>query len=201
MFSEGQRKGLLWIFVDIMAAGLAFHLYDRLTPAPGGVSLKVERESGPLKSEKTLSLTRIYVHLCGAVNKPGVYGVPEGCRLFEVLKLAGGLAPDADGNAVNLARVVKDGERVYIPRLGEKGRRQETIGSSFLSHGDGKRTINVNTATREELEKLPGIGRVIADRIVKYRARHGFFKSPKDLLRVKGIGKRKLEKIRSMISF
>ncbi len=202
MFSNSQKRGLIWIFVAIAMAGLAFHLYDRIAPPPSGVSLNIKNKGTKVGSEANSSSMEIYVQLSGAVNNPGVYRVREGCRLFELIKLSGGLAPDADGNAVNLARVVKDGEKIYIPRIGEgKENRTGFSHNAGLSSKDRSGLINVNTASKEELEKLPGIGKVIAERIIKYRKEHGFFSAPSDLLGVKGIGKKKLERIRSMITF
>ncbi len=202
MFSDGQKRGLIWIFVAIAIAGLAFHLYDRIAPPPSGLKLKVENSRAKVGSEANPSSKEIYVQLSGAVNNPGVYKVRKGCRLFELIKFAGGLTSDADGNAVNLARVVKDGEKIYIPRIGEGNENRMGLShDANLSLKGGSGLINVNTASKEELEKLPGIGKVIAERIIKYRKEHGFFSAPSDLLGVKGIGKKKLEKIRSMITF
>lgn len=196
MFLDKQRKGVLILIVLILAGGLIFRLYERLTPPPGGIVVKDEEE---LKSREKLSPTVIYVQVCGAVKSPGVYRVQKGARLFEVVSMAGGLSPDADSRKVNLARVVEDGEKVYIPRVGE------VIDSPSAKVSDSQKTdsklINVNQATLEELEKLPGIGRTIAKRIVEYREKNGPFKGPSDLLKVKGIGEKKLEKIRGMITF
>lgn len=195
MFLDKQRKGILILIAFILVLGLAFRFYERLTPPPGGI---IVRDEEP-KPRETSPPATIYVQICGAVKNPGVYRVQKGARLFEVVNMAGGLSPNADAQKVNLAKVVEDGEKVCIPRVGD------VVDSSSKKVGDAQKAdsklINVNQATVEELERLPGIGRTIAKRIVEYREKNGPFNGPSDLLKVKGIGEKKLEKIRGMITF
>ncbi|MCS7233140.1 MAG: helix-hairpin-helix domain-containing protein [Synergistetes bacterium] len=198
MFLGSQRKGVLVLIAVILVAGLVFHLYDKFSPPPGGIIVKAEKDH--LKdSEKISSPSTIYVQVYGAIKNPGVYKVKKGTRLFEVVNMAGGPSPEADIRSVNLAKVVEDGEKIFIPKIGE------VLGSSSTrdegAQGKASKLVNVNKATVEELERLPGIGKTMAKRIVEYREKNGPFKEPSDLLKVKGIGEKKLEKIRSMITF
>ncbi|MGQ9473363.1 MAG: helix-hairpin-helix domain-containing protein [Candidatus Caldatribacteriaceae bacterium] len=150
------------------------------------------------------------VQIDGAVTSPGIYQVREGTRLFEVLEMAKGATANADLSGLNLAQPVYDGQRISIPSRKNPG--QETL--SFSTNlGDLLQTkresletttpnrINVNTASLEELVTLPGIGEVIAQRIIDYRKQHGPFRQLEDLLGVQGIGPKKLEKIKDLITF
>lgn len=150
------------------------------------------------------------VQIDGAVISPGIYRVREGTRLFEVLEMAKGTTADADLNGLNLAQPVYDGQRISIPsrknpeqenpsfstNLGEFIQTErESLGATTSDR------INVNTASLEELVTLPGIGEVIAQRIIDYRKQHGPFHRPEDLLGVQGIGSKKLEKIKDLVTF
>ena len=137
----------------------------------------------------------LLVHVVGAVNKPGVYKVADGSRLFEVVFLAGGFRPDADQAGVNLAAVVSDGEQIYVPIAGET---RTAISSRSAAERTGK--VNINRASVTDLEVLPGIGPTTAAAIVAYREANGAFSSIEDLLRVTGIGDAKLAAIRELIS-
>ena len=116
-------------------------------------------------------LAELVVHVTGAVESPGVVTLDAGSRVEDAVALAGGLTPDADESGVNLARFVIDGEQIYVPRVGETGT-----------------ALNINKATAAELEALPGIGPVLAERIVEDRETRGPFASVEDLGRVEGIG-------------
>ncbi len=137
------------------------------------------------------------VHAAGAVIHPGVVQVPAGARVIDVVFAAGGAAPAADLNQVNLAALVTDGERVYIPVAGEVVAAIASPGSSKASAGPAPdAVININEAGEPELEELPGVGPATAKAIVDYRSEHGRFRSVDDLLNVRGIGPAKLEQIK-----
>lgn len=137
------------------------------------------------------------VQIEGAVRNPGVYEVPEGTRLFELLERAGGARDNADLRGLNLVAPLYDGQKITIPAFPEKT--QVQVASSVSP--SGMSLVNVNTASQEELQSLPGIGEVIAQRIIEYRETHGPFQAPEDLLKVKGIGPKKLETLRDRITF
>jgi competence protein ComEA len=139
------------------------------------------------------SPARLFVHVAGAVRNPGVYEFASGARLVDAIRQAGGAGPHADLNAVNLARPVSDGERVYVPKSGEAPPAEAAPGEPGATVSDGK--VNLNTATAGQLEELPGIGPVLAQRIVDYRTQHGPFRSVRDLLKVEGIGEKKFASI------
>ena len=142
-------------------------------------------------------LTEVYVHVDGAVEHPGVYvlrGVSP--RVGEAVELAGGLTEDADTTTVNLAAPLSDGQKVYVPAAGEEA---VPASAGASANVDGPAVININTATAEELEELPGVGTATAAAIIEEREAGGPFTAPEDIMRVSGIGEKKYERMRAYI--
>lgn len=146
----------------------------------------------------------IVVHAAGAVTVPGIHQLPPGSRVSDLLVAAGGPAPDADLDRVNLAAPVGDGERVWFPRVGEEAEPPVAAGSGggAASGGGSGPTVplDLNVATAEELDELPGIGPATASAILQHRAEHGPFASVDQLLDVPGIGEAKLEQLRDLVT-
>jgi competence protein ComEA len=161
---------------------------------------------GAVAPSPTSSTTaaQLVVHAAGAVVVPGIHSVPPGSRVSDLLAAAGGPAPDADLDRVNLAAAVADGERVWFPRLGEEAEPPVVAGSGGggASGGDGgpPAPIDLNVATAEELDTLPGVGPATAAAILEHRSTHGPFTSVEDLLDVPGIGEAKLEQLRDLVT-
>ena len=155
-------------------------------------------------SDETV-ITRIVVHVDGAVKKPGVYelDLPEGARVADAVDAAGGLLKDADTTSLNLAACVEDAMKVHVPAKGEAvgtgqpGTSQAAAANS--SSGVSTGLININTASSEQLDDLPGVGDATANAIVRDREANGPYKSPEDLMRVSGIGEKKFEKMKDRI--
>jgi competence protein ComEA len=165
-------------------------------------------ESGPGSAESTTTVaTTVLAHAAGAVVSPGVYSLPAGSRIADLVAAAGGPAADADLNRVNLAAVVEDGQQVYVPRVGETAP-GGAAGASAGGGGDGAgaggagdgEPIDINTATADVLDELPGVGPAIAQAIVSYRDEHGPFGSVDDLVDVPGIGDAKLAQLRDLVT-
>jgi competence protein ComEA len=131
----------------------------------------------------------IYVYVCGCVNNPGVIGVKEGSRIVDVIAKAGGMTEEADVNALNQAEPVVDGQKVYVPIKGEE--------VSNSSSGQGK--VNINTASKDELMTLPGIGESKASDIINYRDSAGGFQTIEDIMQISGIKEAAFEKIKDYI--
>jgi competence protein ComEA len=153
---------------------------------------------------------KIKVYVCGFVKNPGVYEIQNGARIIDLLSLCGGAVPEACLEVVNLAQKINDGDMVYIPSKEEvKDRGIAFFTGGYITNGnlniDGEENperlsiININTATKEELEILPGIGEQTAQNIIDYRNKYGFFKTKEEIKNVKGIGEKKYEKIKDMI--
>ena len=150
-----------------------------------------QTKSSPVIAEKKtnsshLSSPSSFVHISGAVKEPGVYAISGGMRLFEVLSLAGGFTKLADKDSVNLARVVVDGEQIFVG----------ANGAQAVSDG----LIHLNKATVSELDGLPGIGPTLASRIVDWREANGSFHSVGDLRNVAGIGDRLFAGVKDLVA-
>ena len=132
----------------------------------------------------------IFVYVCGAVLYEGVYELPAGCRVYEAIQEAGGFSADAAVNHINQAEVLEDETQLYIPTMEEIANEQDV--------DDGK--VNLNTATREELMTLPGVGESKADLIIQYREEHGKFQSIEDVMNISGIKEGLFAKIKENIT-
>jgi competence protein ComEA len=160
----------------------------------------------PVASSSTVPAGPLVVHVAGAVVRPGVVTVPGGSRVADALAAAGGLRTDADPDRLNLAAVLRDGERVAVPVAGQPAPAlaEGGGGSSGGPGGSGGDkvvgTVDLNTATGAELEGLPGVGPSTAAAIVEHRTSSGPFRSVEDLLDVRGIGDAKLEQLRAHVT-
>ncbi|MYG94376.1 MAG: ComEA family DNA-binding protein [Acidimicrobiia bacterium] len=144
----------------------------------------------------------ILVHVAGAVKLPGVYKLQGSGRVVDLVQAAGGLTSDADVDRVNLADVLFDGQWIYVPRIGQKVIPMPVggIGGGSGSSFDRSGPLNINSATSEQLQSLPGVGPAIASAIVKHRDRVGGFSTVDGLLAVSGIGPSKLAQIRDLVT-
>jgi competence protein ComEA len=141
----------------------------------------------------TLAEPEIFVDVTGAVNKPGVYTLTGKSRVIDAIKAAGDSSPGADLSTINLARVLNDGEQIYVDSLVMNSSGQR------VSKKTPSGPININRATARQLDALDGIGPVIAARIVEYRKINGSFLSVDDLQKVSGIGAAKFAQIKSKV--
>lgn len=162
------------------------------TDESGWQQAMIDKESGA----KTESGANIYVYMCGCVVNPGVYVCADGTRLYQLVELAGGFTADADENSINLVLVAEDGQRVYIPAVGEV---VADSAGGVASDGSVKIKVNINTADKSELMTLPGIGESRAADIVAYRQKNGYFANTKDIMKVSGIKEAAYEKIKDYI--
>ena len=156
----------------------------------------------------TMMPQNCYVDIKGEVLRPGVYEFSCESRIQEVIKKAGGFTEEADETKINLAQKISDQMQIIVPNLHSKQEGGVTEGNSEKGNlsnttpSDSKQgTVNINTATLEELQTIKGIGKKKAEAILQYRKEHGAFRTKEDLLQVKGIGKKALEAIESQVTF
>lgn len=145
-------------------------------------------------------LQELYVYVCGEVKEPGVYELKPGSRVYAAIRAAGGMTEAADPNHLNQAESLTDGQQIYVPS------KKETEASGKIEDGaepagekeSGK--VNLNTAGKEELMTLTGIGEAKAESIMKYRKEHGAFQKPEDLMKIEGIKSGVFDKIKEQIT-
>ena len=140
------------------------------------------------------------VDIKGAVQKPGVYEFKQGDRVTDVIGMAGGLSEAADSTQVNMAQLVEDEMVVYIPIVGEETQAVQAAADGMNGGGKEGALIDINKATLEELQELPGIGPSKAAAIIAKRDELGSFKTIEDLKLVSGIGEKTYEKLKDLIS-
>ncbi|WP_448163859.1 helix-hairpin-helix domain-containing protein [Bacillus thuringiensis] len=163
------------------------------TPITMNVQEKeIEKKGKPKISDTKEQKRTIIIDVKGAVNKEGVYEMKEGDRVKDAVQKAGGFLSEVDMKKVNLAQIVQDQMLLYIPS------KNESEQGMFTSSKEGGK-IRINTAAKEQLEKITGIGSRKAESILKYREEHGPFQKIEDLLEIDGIGAKSLEKIKDQI--
>lgn len=201
-----------WYLGLVAAAAGLFFLWQGRQPAPAieevplsSMSTSVSSAGGSATMTSSSPPKTGFVHIKGAVAKPGVYPVKATTRWVDVVALAGGLTPGADVSQVNLAQVAVDQESLYIPKAGEtppvsappQGPAGSTTGAASAGSGP---LVNLNTATASELQTLSGIGPKKAADIIAYREQNGGFKSVEDLKNVSGIGDKTFEKLAPLVT-
>jgi competence protein ComEA len=172
----------------LAAAALALLVVAGRTLAGAGAA--AEQPAQPLVAEAPAAAPRLVVHVAGAVRRPGLYRLAEGKRVADAVARAGGATAPADTAAINLAAPLADGMQVLVPRRVRGG------GGGGAAGG----RVSLSSATAAELDGLPGIGPVTAQKILDYRAEHGGFRSVDDLDAIPGIGPARIEQLRDVVS-
>ena len=214
-----QPKTKKIIFIAVLLAGCIItsliSTNDKAKTLP--VSSLPQSAQGAVTS-KAVQAKTVRVQVSGAVLEPGIYNVPASCRVEEAIAAAGGLTENADSERVNLVRKVRDGMQIRVPvqkttrtsrTQRKKAQAKSSLGESALGKSGGAKagpgrnnsmmqSVRINSASASELQQLPGIGPALAQRIVETR-NNGRFTSADDLLRVPGIGKAKLAKLRDYV--
>ncbi len=192
---NNQKITFIGLIVAILV-GSSYYLYNHLlTPAS-------PKEIIEAPTQEARSISEVIVYISGAVKYEGVYRVSSHSRVFDVIKLSGGQIPNADFSSINLAEVVKDGQKIVVPYIpsqniaGSVGEQRLTGsgGKSAASQASDKK-ININSATEAELDTLPGVGLATAKQIVEARP----FSKTEDLIKISRFGKSKYEKIKDKV--
>jgi competence protein ComEA len=150
----------------------------------------------------------LVVYITGSVTHPGVYSLPRLSRVSNAIDAAGGLLPDADQTAVNLAAKLSDGQKIVVPKInalaitiaGNTPDVQQVSPQPSLAAPSSDNPLDLNTATLEQLDLLPGIGPTRAEDIIAYRTQHGSFKTIDEIMNVSGIGEATFDRIKAMIN-
>ena len=199
LFFRQNVKSIILAFVCslVLIIGGLFYFNQNKTEDYSGVSfsnISNETNNKDEKAEKRHD-EKIFVDVKGAVKHPGVFETTKDKRVKDLIEEAGGLLDDADISTLNLSQKVKDQMVIYVLKHGEKPK-QISDGGSSSSNTD---VININTANKEQLMKISGVGKTKAEAIISYREKNGDFKKKEDITKVRGIGKATFEKIKDKI--
>ncbi len=182
----GRRGVVVLVLVAVVAAAVAGISMWRARPS-------TEPLAAPI-AEQTEPAAQLIVAVAGKVRKPGVVRLPPGARVADAVAAAGGALPGADLASVNLARKVVDGEQVVVGAPVAEG----AVAPGAAPAAGGR--LNLNTATVEQFDALPGVGPVLAKRLVEYRTAQGGFRSVDQLREVDGIGESRFQKLKELVT-
>lgn len=225
----GRRQGLAVVVMVALVVCAALVLNKMSQPKPVVVlkagdargsgnesasntgSVRKASTKSAVATEETKPAKQVFVHVAGAVVRPGVYQLKEGSRVIDGIAMAGGALPESDQDALNLAAPVLDGQKVYVPKKGQPapaaqlGAGPAEVGSYGVAGVEpaagspAADKINLNLATPEQLDTLPGVGPVTAGKIIEYRNKIGAFKRVDELKEIDGIGTKKFEQLKDKL--
>ncbi len=204
MVNKIKDKKLI-IIVSIIFIIILFVFFNNNKNDNTEIIENIETTSNDNSVENNEETKQIIVHITGCIKKQGVVEVNEGARIIDVIEASGGVTEEADISKVNLAYIVKDAQKIYIPSIYDKEDTEYITvnnGENVIvddKYGGKSNMININTATQTELESLSGIGPSTALKIINYREEHGKFKSIEEIKEVPGIGDAKFNSIKDMI--
>ena len=195
MPERSKWTAIAWAAV---AAAVAFAAIRGLGGAGSEAAppVRVERDGG--RSAGKAEGAGLYVHVAGAVRRPGLYRVPEGSRVAAALARAGGPTRAAEVAAVNLAAPVEDGQQVVVPRRGAGAAPGTAAGGAPGAAAPGGK-LSLASATVDQLDELDGIGPTLAERIIEFRDENGGFRSVEQLREVEGIGEKRFEALKEAV--
>ena len=208
-----KQKIVLFIII-IITLGIAYYTYTiKINDQFNIEEQNLEVEENKIKESNKIEeeTTKIVVHVSGAVRNEGIVELKEKARIADAIEMVGGVTEDAYMKDVNLATILEDGMKIYIPTKEEVEKQRENTNDSVSkdtnldiynnSSNTSKKNnkVNINTATKEELDTLPGIGESTANKIINYRKENGKFKTIEEIKEVSGIGDSKYEQIKNLI--
>ena len=205
-----EYKNILSIIGGVLAVIVIILVGRGMMASPTKEKVMVTNAVNTTRVEETTTMMpqNCYVDIKGEVLHPGVYEFSCESRMQEVIKKAGGFTEEADETKINLAQKISDQMQIIVPNLHSKqegrvieGNSEKGNSSNTTPSNSKQGTVNINTATLEELQTIKGIGKKKAEAILQYRKEHGAFRTKEDLLQVKGIGKKALEAIESQVNF
>lgn len=212
-----KQKIIFFIILAIMIAIIIYYIYSTLYQENFSFSYNIDNsiennlventENVNFSNSENLDDTSIIVYVCGSVKENKVVTLKENSRICDAIDAVGGLTKDADLTNINLAYILEDGEKIYIPKKGEDLPTNSTSlisqNSSYSNYSSSSlknNKININKATQTELETIPGVGPSTALKIINYREENGNFSSVEDIKNVSGIGNAKYEQMKDYIS-
>jgi competence protein ComEA len=206
MPAESRGTVLIWVIAAALGAVALWRLLGPAGEPSGGDPVRVDRSGGAVDvpsggGKAPAAGARVYVHVAGAVRRPGLVRVPAASRVAAAVARAGGPLPKADLTGVNLAAQVEDGQQVVVPLAGAVPGSAAAPGTAAAGPGSAAPGIkpSLGSATVEQLDEIDGIGPTLAERIVAYRTENGGFGSLDELKEVEGIGEKRFETLREAL--
>ena len=192
------KKSLLILFCIALFASVStfYYLYTQEDTTP------IITDNMQTQTQDKQEDTTITVYVSGEVNSPGLVELPSDSRIADAIKACGGKTPHADKTKINLAQKLTDGMQIQVSSKTPVNNSNEQVNdtnSNSPNNNSSSNLININTATKEDLDTLPGIGPATAQKIIDYRQEHGNFSSIEDIKNVKGIGEAKFSKMQDKI--
>lgn len=198
-FKQNIKSIVLAFFCSVVVIGIGLYYFNyNKTEDYNDISFSNHKSDRIDNEEKNDDKQdeKIFVDVKGAVKNPGVFETTKDKRIKDLIDVAGGLLDDADTSTLNLSQKVKDQMVIYVLKHGEKPKQMSEIGTTSSSSGE---VININTANKEQLMKISGVGKTKAEAIIEHREKNGDFKKKEDITKVRGIGKATFEKIKDKI--
>lgn len=186
LLAEFSPRALKASITLIAIVGFGVYVLASGSSSSSKVNISKPASSSSSQGVKTPS---IYIHVAGAVRKPGIYQLDSGSRVYDAVLLAGGFTNKANQASVNMARILNDGEQLLV-----------STGASSMSSTATSSLISLNQASSSQLEELPGVGPALAGRMVDWRSANGGFKSKEDLLNVAGIGDKLFAAVKDLVT-
>lgn len=202
---SNQEKITIILLLIVIVVGVGIVLYKNINSEDNFV---INRASDISENNPAIQIEvpPLIIHIAGAVKIPGVYQLKSTDRIIDAVKIAGGATEEANLDLINLAALLKDGQKIIIPykTYSETGEEINTntynyVASAYSSSGSTSAKININTANANMLQNLPGIGPVLSERIIEYRNQNGLFGVIDDIIDVSGIAEKKYEGIKDQI--
>lgn len=202
---SNQEKITIILLLIVIVVGVGIVLYKNINSEDNFV---INRASDISENSPAIQIEvpPLIIHIAGAVKNPGVYQLESTDRIVDAVKIAGGATEEANLDLINLAALLKDGQKINIPykTYSETGEEINTntynyVASAYSSSGSTSAKININTANANMLQNLPGIGPVLSERIIEYRNQNGLFGVIDDIMDVSGIAEKKYEGIKDQI--
>lgn len=202
---SNQEKITIILLLIVIVVGVGIVLYKNINSEDNFV---INRASDISENNPAIQIEvpPLIIHIAGAVKIPGVYQLKSTDRIVDAVKIAGGATEEANLDLINLAALLKDGQKIIIPykTCSETGEEINTntynyVASAYSSSGSTSAKININTANANMLQNLPGIGPVLSERIIEYRNQNGLFVVIDDIIDVSGIAEKKYEGIKDQI--
>ena len=191
--------GCMFLGLTFLGFGYKYLTFNSQKKVVENINSENKQQKEDDSSENNKQISEIYVHIDGEVKNPGVYKMKIGDRVNDAIQAAGGLTENADKGRINLATKLRDEMKIHISRIGETNSDLSNESKDDNSDGNNSKLININTASKEELCKLTGIGENKAKLIIEYREKKKFTKI-EDITKVSGIGKKTFEKIKNDIT-